>query len=129
MKYYILAFKKYAQFQGRSRRSEYWYFILFNIIFAFVATGLDRSLNLTMSNAVYGPVYGIYSLIVFIPGLALTIRRLHDVGKSGWYFLIILIPLVGAIWFIVLMATDSIPGQNKYGENPKELALNSTEMM
>ena len=67
----------------------------------------------------YGYVNLLYSLVVFIPGLAVAVRRLHDVGKSGWFFLIVLIPLVGAIWLLVLFFTDSQPGMNKYGPNPK----------
>jgi len=67
----------------------------------------------------YGYIYLFYALAVFIPGLAVAVRRLHDISKSGWYLLILLIPLAGAIWMIVLMCTDSVFGPNKYGLNPK----------
>jgi uncharacterized membrane protein YhaH (DUF805 family) len=69
----------------------------------------------------YGIIYLIYSLVVFLPSLAVSVRRLHDVGKSGWMLLVSFIPLVGAIWLIVLAVTDSQPGSNKWGENPKEI--------
>ncbi|MDY0077004.1 MAG: DUF805 domain-containing protein [Bacteroidales bacterium] len=67
-----------------------------------------------------GPISGIYSLALIIPSLAVAVRRLHDVGKSGWMILIGLIPLIGFIWLLVLMVTDSKPGENQYGPNPKE---------
>jgi uncharacterized membrane protein YhaH (DUF805 family) len=127
MNYYLSALKKYAVFSGRSRRSEYWYFVLFNFIFSIVAMMLDWVLgsNFTI-NTLNGPVvvpygycYMIYSLFVLIPGLAVSVRRLHDVGKSGWFIFICLIPIAGAIWLLVLFCTDSVAGPNKYGPNPK----------
>lgn len=129
MSYYLNALKNYATFTGRARRSEYWYFVLFNIIFAVAAMLLDRLIGDTfrMNTASgdislpYGYVYVLYVLAVFLPGLALSVRRLHDIGKSGWFFLIVLIPFIGAIWLIVLYCTDSQPGINKYGANPKEV--------
>ncbi|MFT7557955.1 MAG: uncharacterized membrane protein YhaH (DUF805 family) [Planctomycetota bacterium] len=123
MKYYIMVLKKYAVFRGRSRRAEYWYFILINSIISF-AIGM-----------VFGSSYGdtsivnyIYSLAVFIPGLAVTVRRMHDINKSGWWILINLIPLVGWIIFIVWAARDSQEGANKYGSNPKEVNGDPVEM-
>jgi len=121
MKWYLMALKKYAQFNGRSRRKEYWMFILFNMAFAIVAMLLDNVLGLANETVGYGPIYGIYSLAVFIPGLAVSVRRLHDVNKSGWMLLIALIPLIGAIWLIVLLATDGTKGPNQYGPDPKNL--------
>ncbi|MEO6135927.1 MAG: DUF805 domain-containing protein [Ginsengibacter sp.] len=127
MHYYISVLKNYATFTGRARRSEYWYFVLFSMIATIVAAIIDRMLGTTFSMAIggesvslgYGYVYLFYSLAVFLPGLAVTVRRLHDTNKSGWYFLIILIPLAGAIWLLVLLCTDSTFGINKYGPNPK----------
>lgn len=127
MNYYLSALKNYAIFSGRSRRSEYWYFTLFNIIFSLVAMMLDRLLGSGFTiNTFNGPLvlpygycYLIYVLIVLVPGLAVMVRRLHDVGKSGWFFLISFIPIAGAIWLLVLMCTDSVAGPNKYGLNPK----------
>ena len=91
MNYYLSAFKQYAVFSGRSRRSEYWYFVLFNVIFAIVAMFLDKLLGTnfsinTINGAVelpYGYFYLFYFLAVLIPSLAVAVRRLHDVGKSG----------------------------------------------
>ncbi len=128
MKYYIAALKKYATFSGRSRRSEYWYFVLFNFFASILAVFIDRALgttfNVTDLNGdpvffPYGYIYFIYAIFTLIPSLAVTIRRLHDVGKSGWFIFIILIPFVGAIWLLVLFFTDSKFGPNQYGANPK----------
>ncbi|MFK5983562.1 MAG: DUF805 domain-containing protein [Flavobacteriaceae bacterium] len=122
MNWYLKVLKNYKDFNGRSRRQEYWMFLLFNLLFGFVAATLDRLLGMTINGLLYGPLYLVYGLIVFIPGLAVAIRRLHDTGKSAWYLLVALIPLLGAIWLIVLMATDGTPGENEYGVNPKEIS-------
>jgi len=95
-------------------------FVLFNMFFAIVAMVLDNIFGIAIEGVGYGPLYGLYVLAVLIPGLAVAVRRLHDVGKSGWMILLALIPLIGAIWLLVLMATDSNSGENKYGQNPKE---------
>ena len=122
MNYYLKVLQNYATFTGRARRSEYWYFALFNVIFSLVATILDHVLGIALEGLGYGPLlYSLYSIVVFIPGLAVLVRRLHDVGKSGWMFFIALIPIIGAIWLLVLLATDSEAGSNKWGENPKEV--------
>lgn len=118
MNWYLEVLKKFAVFNGRSRRSEYWYFVLFNIIIAFVLGFIDGMLGMVSSNGL-GLLGGIYSLAVLIPGIAVSIRRLHDTDRSGWWLLIALIPFVGAIVLIVFMATDGTPGDNKYGANPK----------
>lgn len=121
MNWYLKVLKQYADFSGRARRKEYWMFVLFNLIFAIVAMILDNILGLTVGILPYGVFYVLYTLAVFIPGLAVAVRRLHDVGKSGWMILIALIPLIGVIWLLVLMVTDSNPGKNQYGSNPKEV--------
>lgn len=121
MKWYLKVLKQYADFNGRARRTEYWMYLLFNIIFLFAAAILDNILGLKFSPEIpYGFIYMIYALAVFIPGLAVTVRRLHDVDKSGWFVLIAFIPLVGAIWLLVLYCTEGTPGTNQYGVNPKE---------
>jgi len=122
MNYYLKVLQNYATFSGRARRSEYWYFVLFNMIFAIVAVILDNVLGTAIEGVGYGPIYGLYVLAVFLPGLAVSVRRLHDVGKSGWFFFIVLIPLIGAIWLLVLMAKDSNVGENEYGAYPKEIS-------
>ena len=132
MKWYLKVLKQYTDFTGRARRTEYWMFVLFNIIFSVVAMLVDNLLGLTFKlddaygNAVpfyYGYIYVLYGLFVLVPSLAVSVRRLHDVGKSGWMLLIALIPIVGAIWLLVLHCTDSQPGSNKWGHNPKEEPL------
>ena len=129
MKYYLHVLKNYAVFSGRAGRSEYWYFVLFNFLFAIAASIIDRLLGTTLhmdmpdgqSIVVGGYVNMLYGLAVLIPGLAVLARRLHDVGKTGWYILILLIPLIGIIWLLVLLFTDSQAGDNKYGTNPKTI--------
>ena len=121
MKWYLQVLRKYADFKGRARRKEYWMFVLFKFIFSIVAMILDNILGTAMEGVGYGLFYILYALAVFIPSLAVSVRRLHDVGKSGWMLLVGLIPIIGAIWLLVLMVTDSKPGENKYGPNPKEM--------
>lgn len=111
-------------FSGRARRSEFWFLVLFNMIFTVLAMVIDNVLGTTFSfgygvSSPYGYMYLLYVLAVFIPSLAVTVRRLHDVGKSGWMYFIILIPIIGTIWILVLLFTDSQDGSNKWGENPK----------
>jgi uncharacterized membrane protein YhaH (DUF805 family) len=123
MNWYLKVLKQYADFNGRARRKEYWMFALFNFIFTIVAIILDYALDLTVGELPYGVIYFLYTLAVFIPSLAVVVRRLHDVGKSGWMILIPLIPLIGSIWLFILLVTDSKPGENQYGQNPKEVTV------
>jgi uncharacterized membrane protein YhaH (DUF805 family) len=123
MNWYLKVLKQYADFSGRARRKEYWMFALFNAIFIITAMILDNVLGLTIGELPYGVIYFLYSLAVLIPGLAVYVRRLHDIGKSGWMILIALIPLIGAIWLLVLTLTDSNHGENQYGPNPKEMTV------
>lgn len=121
MKWYLKVLRQYADFNGRARRKEYWMFALFNVIFLLIAAVLDNLLGLTFNEQIpYGYLYIMYALVVIIPGLAVAVRRLHDVGKSGWFYLIALIPIIGSIWLLVLFLTDGNPGPNQYGPNPKE---------
>lgn len=123
MNYYLKVLKQYSNFKGRARRKEYWMFTIFNIIFGGIAMTLDSVFGIAIEGVGYGPLYGIYVLVLFIPGLAVAVRRLHDIGKSGWMLLITLIPLIGVIWLLVLLLTDSNSEENLYGENPKEETL------
>jgi putative OPT family oligopeptide transporter len=116
--YYRKCIQHYAVFSGRARRKEFWLFILFNVIFSFAAMFLDNILKFAVVGN-YGLIYILYALAVFIPGLAVGIRRLHDIGKSGWFFLIGLIPIIGGIWLFVLFCIKGQPGENQYGRNPK----------
>ena len=121
MNWYLKVLKQYADFSGRARRKEYWMFALFNFIFAFVLGLIDGILGLSSSKVGIGLLGGLYSLAVLIPGLAVTVRRLHDVGKSAWMILIVLIPIVGGIWLIVLTVIGGEPGENQYGQDPREV--------
>lgn len=118
--YKKVVLQNYANFSGRARRSEYWYFTLFNIIFAILAMVLDSVLGLNFAPLPYGPVYALYALAMLIPGLAVAVRRLHDVNKSGWFFLIALIPFIGSIWLLILFCSEGTKGTNNYGTDPKD---------
>lgn len=120
MNWYLQVLKKYTVFSGRARRREYWLFVLFNMIFSVVAMILDNTFGMTILGFPYGIITFIYSLAVIIPGLAVVVRRLHDVGKSGWMIFISLIPIVGAIWLLVLMVTEGNTGDNEYGSRTKD---------
>lgn len=114
MNYYIAVLKKYAVFSGRAQRAEYWYFVLFNFIVSFALSFVVGLISDKLSF-----VSTLYSLAVLVPSLAVGVRRLHDIGKSGWWILIGLIPVVGWIIAIVWACTDSQAGDNAYGPNPK----------
>jgi uncharacterized membrane protein YhaH (DUF805 family) len=105
-------FSKYVDFNGRARRSEYWFFVLFYVIVYVVASILDGIIG--------GQIFTIIAALgFFLPSLAVTVRRLHDTDRSGWWILIGLIPIVGFIVMIVFTVQDSKPGDNQYGPNPK----------
>ncbi|MRX69192.1 Uncharacterized membrane protein YhaH, DUF805 family [Flavobacterium resistens] len=118
--YKKVVFENYANFSGRARRSEYWYYTLATIIISIILAILDFSLGLTIGDSGAGILRAIYGLLVLLPGLAVMVRRLHDVGKSGWFFLIILLPLAGVIWLLVLLCTEGDRGSNAYGADPKD---------
>jgi|SRR5664279_3025159 len=120
MHWYLQVLKNYALFTGRARRSEYWYFVLGNVVIGFVLGILDAVLRKIIG---IGPLGMIYGFAVLIPGVAVSIRRLHDTDRSGWWLLLGLVPLVGLV-LIVFLAEDSNAGTNRYGQNPK-LALAS----
>ena len=127
MNWYLKVLKEhYADFKGRVRRKEYWMFTLFQFIFAITAIILDSILGLSFAPQITnGSIYLLFGLITFLPSLSITVRRLHDVGKSGWWYLIPLIPLIGSIWLLVLLCKDSQEGENNWGENPKGNGNNS----
>lgn len=106
MKYYLKALQNYATFKGRASRSEYWYFVLFNVIFSIVLGFGSGIVDLPI-------LYTIYSLALLIPSIAVAVRRMHDVGKSGWF---ILIP----IYDLILACTQGVKGENEYGTEPND---------
>jgi uncharacterized membrane protein YhaH (DUF805 family) len=108
---------KYVMFSGRASRSEFWYFTLVNVIISAVLGVIDAILGTNGSGI--GLLGGLYSLAVLLPSIAVSIRRLHDTNRSGWWLLIGIIPIVGWIILIVWYVQDSDPGENQYGANPK----------
>lgn len=135
MFYMTLPLKRYFQFNGRSRRKEYWMYFLLVLIGSVIASVLDVALGLggsytgttsttgglsTNFNMQGGVLAVIWGLANAIPGLAVGIRRLHDTDRSGWWILINLIPLVGFIVWIIFMCTDGTPGANRFGSDPKQ---------
>lgn len=118
MNWYFQVLKKYAVFSGRARRKEYWYFALFNIIISFVLAFIDNLAGIAVE-AGYGVLGGIYSLAVLLPSIGVSIRRLHDTGRSGWWLFIALVPIIGAIIILIFMVGDSQEGTNQYGPSPK----------
>jgi uncharacterized membrane protein YhaH (DUF805 family) len=108
MKWYIEVLKKYIVFEGRARRQEYWVFVLINFVISVILALLS-----------FGALETLYGLAVFLPSIAVSFRRLHDTDRSGWWLLLGLIPLLGALVLIYFFVQDSTPGTNQYGSNPK----------
>ena len=106
-------FQKYVDFTGRARRSEYWYFSLFQALLSLAVSIIFGAESVFVS---------LVSLALFLPSLAVSCRRLHDIGKSGWWMLIAFVPLVGIILLLVWDCKDSDPAANQYGANPKAIA-------
>ena len=121
MNYYIDVLKKYAVFNGRASRAEYWYFFLFNFIISIILSLVGAFI---ISNT--SAISLAYGLLMLIPSLAVAVRRLHDIGKSGWWLLMGIIPFVGVIILIVYLVKDSQPGDNQYGPSPKSPEVTRT---
>jgi Predicted membrane protein len=116
--YFINVLKyKYFQPQGRARRKEYWMYTLFMYVIALVLISVTYAISETLGSI----VYVLFILGTIAPGVTLGIRRLHDIGKSGWWMFISLVPFVGGIVLLVFLCLDSQPGENMYGPNPKGL--------
>jgi uncharacterized membrane protein YhaH (DUF805 family) len=119
MEWYLLAWKRGAEFSGRSRRKEYWMFQLFSfliglfiVVLALLAGG-DAALKLGSG------LCFVYGLVAFVPSIAVTVRRLHDIGRSGSWYFIAFVPLIGAVILLVFTVLDGDPDRNEYGPNPK----------
>jgi uncharacterized membrane protein YhaH (DUF805 family) len=119
MNWYLQALKQYATFDGRARRKEYWFFMLFNVLVIVVLSVLDVLVGTFSMEAEIGLFSGLYALAMLIPGLAVLVRRLHDTDRSGWWVLLNLIPVIGALVILVFTLLDSQPGANRFGPNPK----------
>ena len=133
MSWYIKVLNQYFDFSGRARRKEFWMFILISAIISLIMSVIDLSLGLMIADTgilssldssglttEYTGILGsLYSLAVFIPSLAVSVRRLHDVGKSGWMLLLMLLPIIGWIWLLILNVREGNGGTNQYGPSPK----------
>lgn len=119
MNWYLEVLRKYAVFEGRARRQEYWTFVLINTTISLGLGLLERALGFA-PDIDQSVLSSIYALAVLVPSLAVGVRRLHDTGRSGWYMFLVLIPILGSIALLVLQLFDSDPGNNQYGSNPKE---------
>ncbi len=122
MTWYLAVLKKYAVFQGRARRREFWMFSLWNVVVALVLAVLDVLMGIFSAAAGLGLLSGLYGLATAIPSLAVTVRRLHDTNRSGWWLFITLVPFVGAIALLVFVLQNSQAEENQYGPNPKMAA-------
>lgn len=111
--------KKYATFEGRARRSEYWYFMLFYFLAVVVLTFIDVFTGMYSEEYGFGLLSALFMIATIIPSLAVTVRRLHDTDRSGWWVLLNLIPIVGVLIVLVFTVLDSQPGANRFGPNPK----------
>ena len=129
MKIYLKVIKdNYVNFNGRARRKEFWMFQLFVIIITVLCTIFDNILGTFFTidagpagfiSLPYGWLYFLCGIFHFLPSLSLLVRRLHDVGKSGWWYFIGFIPFIGIIWLLYLLCKDGDHGENSYGNNPK----------
>jgi uncharacterized membrane protein YhaH (DUF805 family) len=118
MDWYLKVLRQYADFAGRARRKEYWMFVLVNLLVGCGLAILDSVLHWTTSLG-YGRLSGFYELAMLVPSLAVGARRLHDIGRSGWWQLIVLVPFAGVIVLIVFFVLDGERGANAYGPDPK----------
>lgn len=123
MQWYLDVLRNFADFSGRARRKEYWMFFLINLLISFALAIVDIAFGMFSDSAGIGLLGGIYGLAVLIPSLAVSVRRLHDVGYSGWWLLIGLVPILGAIALLVLLVLDSKVETNAYGRSPKYAEL------
>ena len=128
MNWYLEVLKKYAVFNGRARRKEYWYFVSINFIIYCVlmaigtATGAysqETSAVPTAGTQMLSGLIGVFTLVLFIPNLAVSVRRLHDTDRSGWWLLIGIVPFIGLVVLLIFMVLDSTPGTNRFGPYPK----------
>ncbi|WP_153912585.1 DUF805 domain-containing protein [Shewanella sp. TC10] len=119
MDWYIKVLKNYINFKDRARRKEYWFFVLFNVIAGIILGIVDNMTGTLNQETGYGLLSGIYSLLVFLPALGVSVRRLHDTDRSGWWILIAFIPIIGALILLYFFVSDSQEETNRFGPNPK----------
>lgn len=127
MDWMLMPLRRYAEFSGRSRRKEYWMFVLGCLIAAVVIGIVEGILGINqMVGGVYGPITTLFGLGLIVPGIAVQVRRFHDQDKSGWFVLLGLIPFIGSIAVIVFMCLEGTKGENRFGADPKGQALDGT---
>src|SRR4051812_1615154 len=119
MNYYFDVLKKYVVFEGRARRKEFWMFTLISFIISIILAIIDGIIHIRVLGS-------LYAILVLLPSIAVGVRRMHDIDKSGWWLLLLLIPIIGWIILLVLACLDSYPGDNKYGPNPKGVSAVSS---
>lgn len=119
MTWALMPLQKYAVFSGRSRRKEFWMFVLFTFIVEIVLAIIDAIIGTYNTAIGMGLLSGLFYLAILVPSIALNTRRLHDIGKSGWFQLLFIIPIVGFILWIIWMVRDGDHGVNQYGPSPK----------
>ena len=121
--YWKAAISKYAEFNGRARRSEYWYYVLTNFLIVlslYVLIFVGALARIPVISIVFGGIVILFALGTLVPSIAVLVRRLHDSGKSGWYYFVSLIPIAGPIWLLILLCTEGTKGPNEYGPDPKD---------
>tara|TARA_Y100000385_G_scaffold275460_1_gene319874 strand:+ start:1548 stop:1931 length:384 start_codon:yes stop_codon:yes gene_type:complete len=114
---YIKALKQYVNFKTRSTIREFWLFNFLSLLIGLIFIIIDKSVYFKFAGNI-GTLTTLYSIFIFIPSLSISVRRLHDVGKSGWTILFIIVPIIGIIWLLALFCRDTMPEKNKWGENP-----------
>lgn len=117
--WYYKVILNYTNFSGRARRQEYWYFTLVNVLVNLVMGIIDRAIGSVMQMDNFGFFGVIYALFIMIPSIAVTVRRLHDSGRVGWWALIAFVPIIGILVLLYFLIQDSEEGSNQYGANPK----------
>ena len=127
MKWFVMGMKNFLQFTGRSRRSEYWYFALVFVPILLLLAFIEISLGWRGEGSGLGPLTGLFAVVMFLPNLALSIRRLHDTGRSGWWILIGFVPILGVIALLYFYASEGDAETNAYGPNPKNPVQNKFE--
>jgi len=122
MKWFLDVLKnKYATFEGRARRQEYWYYVLFYVLAIVALAIIDRITGTFSKEAGIGLLSGLFVLATIVPTIAVTVRRLHDTDRSGWWVLLELVPIIGGLVLLVFTLLDSQPGTNRFGANPKDV--------
>ncbi len=119
MNWYLMTIKQYFDFSGRARRKQYWFFTLINIILSLLLSSFDGLIGLFNVDAGLGLISGLYSLAILLPAIGVTVRRLHDTGRTGWWLLIGLIPLIGALVLLYFLVSNGEEQTNRFGTNPK----------